>query len=524
MSHQRSVTDDDFELTHWRRLLRRRWPVVLLVGLLGGALALAGALRGGATYRATATLALQAPLSQSGGTGPTADQVQAEVDLASTAVVKGGVPGVRDGRVTLSATTTATSGILNLVAEASTADGAAKAANAYAASYQKVKRTSLVAQYDAAIGSLQTALTSLQAQRDAALTDAARAPLDSRIKTLAASVQDFEVRRELAPSELPQVVQGATPPGQPVPRQLATYVLIGLVAGLVVGVGAAAAVEHADDTIRDTEGLVEAYRRSDLTLDVTPPLVVALPPPVGAEGRGRRRLRLSRQRSVDAAALHASNWYAMLRSALDSRLVDGERGVVLVTSATGEDGACGVAARLAAAFARARGQAVLLGLDDGDGVLALTGLLPSRAEDASVADVLTGQAVLSEALVRAPGQAELLVGSAGAGPLPLDLLGSAAGAQLLEELRRAVAVTVVALPGVASEPGATVLATMTDHVVLVARAGVTRRREVRAALDGLFQVGAPVTALVLADVPALEAPQPSRQAPTGVGAARSQVL
>lgn len=527
MSLQRAGTGDDFEVTHWQQLVRRRWQVIAVLGLLGAALAAGAVLRPAARYQATTTVAVQTPLEQTGGTALTTDQVQAEVDLASTAVVKNGVPGTRDGTVTLSATTSAASGILNLLATAPTAAGAARAANAYAASYQKVKSTSLLAQYDAGIASLQAALTNLQSQRASATTDAARASLDGRIKALSATLQDYQVRRELAPSELPQVVSPANPPGKPVPRKLVTYVLIGAIAGLVVGLALAAALEHGDDAIRDADDLVAAYRRSGLTLDVTPPLVVVLPALDGTvSGKGRRRVLGRRVRSLPLApsGSAAANWYAMLRASLDTRLNDGERGVLMVTSAVGEDGACTVAAHVAAAFARARGAAALIGLDTEDRVLAAAGLPPHRSDGLAVRHLLTGEVGLSDALVASPRQPGLLVASTGGQSLPVDLLGSDAGVAMLEQLRAAVGVTVLAAPGLTSHPEGTVVATLADCVVLVAQSGVTRHREVRAAVDSLFQVGASVCALVLTDVDGLGSPRQQRSLAAETRSARSQVL
>ncbi len=497
---------------HWEGLARRRWRSVLALALLGTVLASASVLQRGTSYRATTTVAVQSPLDGAGTSPPSADQLQAEIDLAGSAVVRAAAVQDLSGKVTLSTTSSANSGVLTFVATTSTATAAVQAADAYAAAYQEIKKKTLLGQYDAAISSLQQAVTALQTRRAASGTESEKAALDGQIKAYAASLQDLLLQRELVPSRTPQVVAPAGRPISPVPSHLVAYVLIGAAAGFVVGLALAALAEHRDDAIRDPEGLVAAYRQSALTADfLLPPLVISLP-----AHRGRRRL-LRRPATgaalpLAAAGTAAANWYGLLRASLDTRLSEPGHGVVLVASAVGEDGAVTVALNLAAAFARTQRSTVLLELGVPDRIGPALGLAPELGAPTAV-DVILGEAELVDALRPTNLQADLFLTSVGTGPLPLDQLGTAGGDGLLTQLREQAVVTVVAAPPLVSHPEVPVLAGLVDRVVLVAQAGVTRERDVRLAVDALFQIGAELSALVLTDAGPRQG-GPDGQAPT----------
>ncbi len=483
---------------HWESLARRRWLPVLALCVLGGLLAFASVEDRGTSFRAMTTVSVQSPLDSAGTSPPSADQLQAELDLADSAFVRATALKNLPGTVTLSTTSSANSGVITFTATTTSATVAVRAADAYAAAYLEIKNKTLLSQFDVAISSLQQAATALQVRRAASTTEPEKVALDSQIKAYAARLQDLLLRRVLAPSQTPQVVAPASRPTKPVPKHLLSYVLIGAAAGFVVGLALAGIAEHRDDAIRDPEDLVEAYRQSALTADfLLPPLVISLPTERGRRRRFRRR-KASASLPLAGVGTAAANWYGLLRASLDTRLNEPGQAVVLVASAVGEDGATTVALNLAAAFARTQRSTVLLEL----GVPSTLGPalgLPPKLGIATAVDVLLGDAALTDAVRPANLQAGLWLTSVGTRPLPLDQLGTAGPDSLLAQLREQASVTVVAAPALVSHPEVPVLAGLVDRVVLVAKAGVTRGRDVRLAVDALFQIGAEVSALVLAD-------------------------
>lgn len=112
-----------------------------------------------------------------------------------------------------------------------------------------------------------------------------------------------------------------------------------------------------------------------------------------------------------------------------------------------------------------------------------------------VTEVLTGEAVVTEAL-RPTRFANLwLMTAGGAHDSPSRLLRSPSMATLLDELRGRFSFVVVDLPAVLKSSDAAVIARQTDGAVLVVRTGATNQRQVQQALQ--LMAGATIHGVVL---------------------------
>ncbi len=116
--------------------------------------------------------------------------------------------------------------------------------------------------------------------------------------------------------------------------------------------------------------------------------------------------------------------------------------------------------------------------------------------------MLTGEMTLDEALQNAR-VGEDLVAVLATGPTapdPSELLSSKRAAQLFLELAERFDAVVVDSTPVLPVTDATVLAAWMDATLLVARAGVTMRRDLRLSVEALRQAGAPLVGMVLNQV------------------------
>ena len=253
---------------------------------------------------------------------------------------------------------------------------------------------------------------------------------------------------------------------------LVTCVAVGLLAGIVLGYVWILIQELLDKSLRGPEEVREA---------LSVPLLGALPrvPSLrwlsrGAEIKMEEQLRVARTN-----VLHA--------------ISQGNRRVIVVTSAGPQEGASVTAASLARVLALSGHRVVLVGGDLR--APSTTGLQNSPG----LADVLTGSAYLSESLVKGP-VADLELLPAGRTPAnPSELLGAPMMRDLLRELA-ADRLVVIDAPPILRFTDGVVLAAHAGGVILVARAGRTSADDLREAALAVEQGGGRMLGVVLNNV------------------------
>ena len=241
---------------------------------------------------------------------------------------------------------------------------------------------------------------------------------------------------------------------------LVTCVAVGLLAGIVLGYVWILIQELLDKSLRGPEEVREA---------LSVPLLSR-----GAEIKMEEQLRVARTN-----VLHA--------------ISQGDRRVIVVTSAGPQEGASVTAASLARVLALSGHRVVLVGGDLR--APSTTGLQNSPG----LADVLTGSAYLSESLVKGP-VADLELLPAGRTPAnPSELLGAPMMRDLLRELA-ADRLVVIDAPPILRFTDGVVLAAHAGGVILVARAGRTSADDLREAALAVEQGGGRMLGVVLNNV------------------------
>lgn len=295
---------------------------------------------------------------------------------------------------------------------------------------------------------------------------------------------------EKAASDAPPVIKASVvgdpgPPSAPTSPRPALNLAIGLLCGLIVGITGAVLRQSLDTTVRSAG---DVRRRLGL------PEVGALPKPVR---RGAHIGPLVGGTPRDEAL-------SQLRARLPFSSSDGRvPRSLLIASALPREGRTETALDLAANVARTGRRVVLVEADLRRPQLART-LGLSRT--AGLSDVLTGEASLDGAL-QSWGDGLLRVLAAGTpAPDPSALLSSPRMTQLLRTLESNADLVVVDSPPLLPYADAAILAPATEAVLLVLRAGKIRYDLAHRALESLTSVHARVVGAVLTGVPAERLP------------------
>lgn len=296
----------------------------------------------------------------------------------------------------------------------------------------------------------------------------------------AAFISSNEAERTSRPGTV-SVVEDAIAPDYPVaPRPRLNAVLAAMLA-----IGAAGAVvllvEYLDDTVKGPE---QAQEITGL------PTLGRIERFEGMRSPREQLQSATKPRSTVAEAYRAAR--TNLTYALD---LGRERKLVLVTSPGPGEGKTTTAANLAVVFGLAGHRVCVIdtdlrrptlhrvyGLENGEG---LTTLLLAREPDIDRAvqrSIYTNVSVVT------------------AGPLPpnpSELLGSARMQEVLERLRGRFDIVLLDSPPALVVTDASVLSTLVDGLVVVARAGKTRRGALKATIEELAQSGRPIAGVIL---------------------------
>lgn len=360
--------------------IRDRWWLVLLatvVAVLAALVYLAGAPR---VYQAEADL-LITPVSNGDATtaglglitestDPTQD-ISTSARLASTpAVAQAAKVSLRSTRSAeailgdITAEPIAQSNLVAIQATAGTADGAARLANAFARAVVQVRTTQLRQEIAALLPRLQGQLAQLPASQRSG-----PGSLGERISGLQALASGSDPTVRLAAP--------ATPPASPSSPRPKLAVAAGIVAGVIVGIGAAFALQALDPRLRREEQLRELFR---LPLLARIPDVHRVPEPVGRLRRPATRSRVSAARrglartvarlpfahagrpgplTPDQLTPTAVEAYRTLRATL-AATIGGERRSFLITSSSPGEGKTTTAINLAYSLAHAGNQVILI--------------------------------------------------------------------------------------------------------------------------------------------------------------------
>jgi polysaccharide biosynthesis transport protein len=479
-------------LRGYLRVVRRgRWWVAAF-SLLGLGISLALSLTATKQYAATAQLLVQSAgnLSLDSGASPaevTSTVVQTELQLVTSARVQsqvraqlGSAPGIQAAQV-------GQTNVIALTAVSPDPARAAQIANDYSNAFVSWSTATTISNLAVAEGQLNRQIAALD-------NEIVRLPSGSSPQLAALSNQQAVLKGQLAQLQVTgatastglELVAPATVPTSPSSPKPIQNALVGVIAGLFLGIGAAFLRDNLDDTL--TTG--EAVER------VSGAPVLATVPMVASWRKNANPVVIS----VSEPTSEAAEAYRSLRTSVQFVRNDGRVRSILVTSPSARDGKTVTVVNLGAVFAQAGARVVLVSCD-----LRRPGLSQFLApgEHVELSSVLTGQEALDRVLSPVPGVDGLwALGTREVVANPTELLGGQRMRALVDDLAGRFDIVLIDSPPVLPVADALILSGYVDAVLLVVAAGHTRRGELRRASEKLAQANAPVVGAVLNKVTA----------------------
>ncbi|WP_082135558.1 polysaccharide biosynthesis tyrosine autokinase [Mycobacterium sp. EPa45] len=268
------------------------------------------------------------------------------------------------------------------------------------------------------------------------------------------------------------VEQRASVPTKPVtPKKLRNLVL-GLAAGVMLGVGLALVRDRLDNTVKDRDTL-EAITGVGLVGAIPMDKEIHKRPAISFEGDNSS----------------AAESFRKLRTNLQFLAVDNPPRVIMVTSASPGEGKSTTAINIALALAEAEHNVVLV---DGDMRRPSIDKYLDLVGAAGFSTVLSGAASLSDVLQKTAFPNLTALTSGATPPNPSELLGSQAAESVLKELREQFDYVIIdSSPLLAVTDGA-ILAANSDGTLIMAKYGQTKREHLAQAIGNLRDVGATV--------------------------------
>ena len=276
------------------------------------------------------------------------------------------------------------------------------------------------------------------------------------------------------------VAEPAGVPEKPVRPQTARNSLLAVLAGMLLAAGGVLALDLLDDTLKSPEIIRKKFNL---------PLLATI---ASHEMEDEKPISLSAPRSPVAEAFRS------MRTNITFAGVDRPLRRILVTSATPQDGKTTVSTNLAVVLAQGEKRTVLVDADlRRPQVHRKFGLL----NRAGLSEMFLCELEALPGLVQtveAPGLAVITSGSLP--PNPAELLTSQKLTVILDRLAEEYELILIDTPPVLSVTDAVALAPSMDGVILVAKPGKTRLRDLEQTLAQLRAVNARILGVVLNDV------------------------
>jgi succinoglycan biosynthesis transport protein ExoP len=297
------------------------------------------------------------------------------------------------------------------------------------------------------------------------------------------------------------VVDRADVPVFPVAPKKNTIMLMGLIGGLVIGCVLAFVIESIDDRLRTSE---EVENASQLPSLAAIPHISSGPAWKKGEGREEAVPGSSRDQQHNLIALwdpksNGAEAYRSMRSSLLLSSIDNPPRVIVVTSSFPAEGKTTTALNLAVVLAQ-RGERVLL-VDADLRRGSLYRVFGISGQGLGLSTVLTRPGTHMDLPAPLPELPTLFVLPTGPRPPnPAEMLSSNRMEEQMRQWTQQFDRIVIDTAPLLAVSDTQALAVRADAVVLVARAGVTRKRALVRARDLLWRVNAPVVGVVVNDV------------------------
>lgn len=300
-----------------------------------------------------------------------------------------------------------------------------------------------------------------------------------------------------------EIVDLAKVPYGPIPSGATRKVALGIAVGLLIGVGLAVVIDGLNTSIK---------RRTDIERMLQVPGLAVIPrlaKPRSADGKVRRALPRRASNGKDSAvgatqdlvtvtnvrSASAEAYRTLRTNLIFSQSVQALRTIV-VTSASPGEGKTTTAANLAVSFAHYGMRVLVIDCDLRRGRLHK---IFDIAREPGITELVLGHEEY-DAVTRETSVTGLyLIPSGNLPPNPSELLGADRMRKALAALSEAFDLIVLDTPPLLAASDAAILATLSDGVVMVLRAGFTESEAAKQAIQQLNSVGARVVGAVLND-------------------------
>ena len=387
-----------------------------------------------------------------------------------------------------------TTAVVQITAENTDKELAAKVANAYATAYRDHRRQQGLDESQAAQEEVQTKIADLQDDIDDLAAEIA-ASQGANTDSLQAQRQSLIAQQGLFRDNLSrqqinsglitggaEVVRSAVVPSAPIKPTPRRNAILALVVGSLLGVGLAFLMEYLDDSITTQEALEKVTG--------TMP-VIGLIPELG----GWKVKEKSRVVAMEAPRSATAEAYRALRTAIDFIALDHPMRTLQVTSPGQGEGKTTTLANLGITLALAGKRVVIVCCD-----LRRPRIHEFFGLDNTVGftSTLLGERPVSAALQNVPGVPRLrLLASGPLPPNPSELLSSKRTADVFAALSADADIVLIDSPPVLPVTDALVLFRHVDATLMVFSAETTTRKEAAAAVAKVRQVDGPVIGAVL---------------------------
>ncbi|MDP3029165.1 MAG: polysaccharide biosynthesis tyrosine autokinase [Deltaproteobacteria bacterium] len=274
-----------------------------------------------------------------------------------------------------------------------------------------------------------------------------------------------------------QIVDSAVMPGSPVKPKKGSSFLLAVMVGIFGGVSAAFFTDYMDDTIKTAEDV-------DKKLDL--PFLGVVPLTNGKHGP---IFMTSDPKSAIAESFRTIRTGLMLSSAAK------QLKVILVTSATPNEGKTTTAANLAVAMSQ-MGERVLI--VDGDMRRHNLHELFGLNNELGISDVIMDYGNLSKAIISTDKHPNLDIISAGMqAPNPSELLGSEKMKEFIAQMRERYDRVILDSPPIFAFSDSLILSSLADGVIIVVWGGKTSRDIIQKSMQPLKGISAKILGAVL---------------------------
>lgn len=302
-----------------------------------------------------------------------------------------------------------------------------------------------------------------------------------------------------------EVIDQAVLPKSPVTPRKKKDILIGLLAGFVVGVALALLLETLDDTIRTSE---DAEHLSLLpALTVVPQFEGSARRARGSRGKRNYPESAARQTTPGGQQLSqdlvtilepqslAAESFRTLRSSVLLSSVDREPRVILVTSGLAAEGKSTCAANLAISFAQRPAKVLLVDADLRKGTIHLKFRVSNRSGLSTYLTRESDESSITHPIPDLPGLALLPRGPAA--PNPGEMLASSAMAEAIKRWRSRWDYVILDSSPLLAVADTLNLVHNVDGSLLVIRSGVTRKKALQRTRELLRRVDARVLGTIV---------------------------